>query len=227
MPGWRSWPSGFGGGHGRSPSTLCSYMALPAKSAAKSSTSSATPAPEPVSQSRLTSTVGIIHPAPHPIQSRSPVSPSNDIRLCQPGTRPLLRCESTVASTLSTYNTAAEFKDVRVEAAGRLLYRSNFTNDAAGWVPQRGRGAAGTWSVEDGAYRQKDRAVAWSYFGDDPWKDITITVKARKISGDEGFIASVGSADGPQVQLRGRLGQSPACHSGGRRHRGRSRSRQH
>src|SRR5215467_9427305 len=67
----------------------------------KSSTSSATPAPEPVSQSRLTSTVGIIQSASHPIRSRSAVSPSNDIRLCQPGTTRSLRCES-IASALSS-----------------------------------------------------------------------------------------------------------------------------
>jgi Rhodopirellula transposase DDE domain len=51
--------------------------------------------------SRLTSTSGIIQPAPYPIQSRSAVLPSNGIRLCQPGIIRLLRCESIVASALS------------------------------------------------------------------------------------------------------------------------------
>src|SRR5258708_13288 len=67
----------------------------------KSSTSFAIPTPEPGSQSRLTSTAGIIPLAPHPIQSRSAVFASNDIRLCPPGTIRLLRCESIVASALS------------------------------------------------------------------------------------------------------------------------------
>src|SRR5215831_2316052 len=76
----------------------------------KSSTSSATPAPEPVSPSRLTSTVGIIQPAPHTIPSRSAVSPSNDIRLCQPGIIRSLRCESIIASALSKVNGSGKFK---------------------------------------------------------------------------------------------------------------------
>src|SRR5450755_3320164 len=68
----------------------------------KSSTSSATHAPEQSLQSRPTSTEGSIQPAPHPIQSTSAVFVSNDIRLCPPGTIRLLQCESIVASALSS-----------------------------------------------------------------------------------------------------------------------------
>lgn len=100
---------------------------------------------------------------------------------------------------LSTYNTAAEYKDVKVESGGQVLYRSDFSRDAGGWQPQRGRNA-GTWAVADGVYRQSDHAVAWTYYGDDSWKDITFSVEARKISGDEGFIVSVGNADGRRIQ---------------------------
>src|SRR5215831_5053797 len=74
----------------------------------KSSTSSATPAPEPVSPSRLTSTAETIPSALHPIQSKSAVFPSNDIRLCQPGTIRLLRCESIVASGLSSFRSCLD-----------------------------------------------------------------------------------------------------------------------
>src|SRR5208282_5235696 len=67
----------------------------------KSSTSSATHAPEPGSQSQPTSIEGSTQPAPHPIQSTSVAFASDDIRPCQPGTIRLLQCESIVASALS------------------------------------------------------------------------------------------------------------------------------
>ena len=102
---------------------------------------------------------------------------------------------------LGTWNTAAEFKEVRVEEDGKLLYESDFSNAAAGWMPERGRGIAGTWVVENGVYRQKDPAVAWSYFGKEDWKNITLTLKARRISGAEGFLLCAGFADGRRVQF--------------------------
>ena len=102
---------------------------------------------------------------------------------------------------LGTWNTAAEFKDVRVEADGKLLYESDFSKEAGGWMPERGRGVAGTWVVENGVYRQKDPAVAWSYFGNDDWKNTTVSLKARRLSGAEGFIVCAGFADGRRVQF--------------------------
>ena len=102
---------------------------------------------------------------------------------------------------LGTWNTAAEFKDIRVEENGKLLYESDFSKEAAGWMPERGRGVAGTWVVENGVYRQKDPAVAWSYFGNDNWKNITVSLKARRISGAEGFLVCAGFADGRRVQF--------------------------
>ncbi|MCI0487870.1 MAG: alpha-L-arabinofuranosidase, partial [Blastocatellia bacterium] len=102
---------------------------------------------------------------------------------------------------VSTYNTAAEFKDIRVEKDGRVLYESDFSKGAGEWTPERGRGVAGDWAIEDGAYRQKDRAIAWSYMGETDWTDITVSLKARKISGTEGFIVSVGYADDRRVQF--------------------------
>lgn len=102
---------------------------------------------------------------------------------------------------VGTYNTAAEFKDIRVERDGKMVYQSDFSKGAEGWSPETGRRNAGTWEVVDGAYRQKDRAVAFSYFGDASWNNVTVTLKARKISGAEGFVVSVGNADDRRVQF--------------------------
>jgi alpha-L-arabinofuranosidase len=96
---------------------------------------------------------------------------------------------------VGTHNTAAEFKDLRVEKDGKVLYASDFSKSAEGWRPDRGK-----WVVEDGAYRQKDSVVAWSYFGDQDWSNITISLKARRFAGAEGFIVCLGYADDRRVQ---------------------------
>ena len=86
---------------------------------------------------------------------------------------------------VGTWNTRAEYKDIRVTAPdGRVLYASDFTKGLAGW-----KTAGGEWTVADGALRQNAggenvRAVA----GDPAWTNYTLTVKARKLDGDEGFL---------------------------------------
>jgi len=78
---------------------------------------------------------------------------------------------------VGTWTSAAEFKDFRVTRA-----------DTVG--PIDFKTGKGTWSIKDGALRQSDdhgeyRALA----GDDGWTDYTYSFKARKLSGDNGFVA--------------------------------------
>jgi alpha-L-arabinofuranosidase len=86
---------------------------------------------------------------------------------------------------VATWSTQAEFKDVKVVGKdGTVLLQSDFSTDMKGW---RARG--GTWEVKDGALRQTDngqgvRALA----GDASWTDYTLTLKARKLGGAEGFL---------------------------------------
>jgi hypothetical protein len=103
---------------------------------------------------------------------------------------------------VGTWNTAAEFADIRVERGGRVVYQSDFATGAAGWAPVtgRGQGGRGTWSTVEGAYRQSSDVVAFSYVGDESWSDVTISLRARKISGAEGFLVLAGTADGRRVQ---------------------------
>jgi alpha-L-arabinofuranosidase len=98
---------------------------------------------------------------------------------------------------LGTYGTAADFRDLRVESGGRVVYQSDFSKDAGGWQTEAGDG---DWAVEDGMYRQKKEAVAWSYFGDRGWKDVTVSVKARKAHGHEGFVVVLGKADNRRIE---------------------------
>ena len=85
---------------------------------------------------------------------------------------------------LGTWNNSAEFKDLKVVSpTGKILYQNNFTKNMDGWEIK-----GGDWSVKDGVLRQTafaDNSTA--FVGDKSWKDYTITVKARKISGDNGI----------------------------------------
>ncbi|HWR36214.1 MAG TPA: alpha-L-arabinofuranosidase C-terminal domain-containing protein [Clostridia bacterium] len=96
---------------------------------------------------------------------------------------------------VGTFDTSAEFRNIRVEKNGQLAFQSDFSKGAEGWTAKDG-----SWIAENGAYRQKDRATAWSYFGDKDWSDITLSLQARKVAGAEGFAVSVGYADDRRVQ---------------------------
>lgn len=86
---------------------------------------------------------------------------------------------------LGTWNNAAEFKDLKVVAHnGKVLYQSDFSKNIDDWT----RTGQGEWSVHDGVLRQSAIAQGvTAYVGDKLWKDYTITLKARKLSGENGF----------------------------------------
>jgi alpha-L-arabinofuranosidase len=91
---------------------------------------------------------------------------------------------------VGTWNTSAEFKDIRVEKDGKVLYASDFAGGTVGWKEDGGQ-----WTIAEGAYRQGREAVGLSYFGDESWSDYTLTLKARKIRGPEGFLVVFGRKD--------------------------------
>lgn len=88
---------------------------------------------------------------------------------------------------VGTWYTSAEFKDVRVEKDGQVLYAADFSKGDDGWKREGGR-----WSAAGGVYRQNDEAMGLSYFGDPGWTDYTLTLKARKLRGAEGFLIAFG-----------------------------------
>jgi alpha-L-arabinofuranosidase len=88
---------------------------------------------------------------------------------------------------LGTWDSVAEYKDIRVEHDGETLYASDFSQNADGWEAAQGR-----WEVVDGAYRQTRRGQGYAYFGDEAWSDYTLSLKARKSEGGEGFLIVFG-----------------------------------
>jgi len=89
---------------------------------------------------------------------------------------------------VGTWSTQAEFKDLRVTKEGRTLFASNFANGLQGWKTHHGQ-----WQVVDGALRQTgNEEDARALVGDPAWSDYTLTLKARKLGGREGFLILFG-----------------------------------
>jgi alpha-L-arabinofuranosidase len=88
---------------------------------------------------------------------------------------------------LGTWNSSAEFKDMKVTAPdGTVLYESDFANKGLeGWSFK----GPGEWQVVDGVLRQSvEKPKIRAMVGNTAWKDYDIQVKARKLSGREGFL---------------------------------------
>jgi len=85
---------------------------------------------------------------------------------------------------VATWGTHAEFKDISVTHAGQTLYKTDFAAGDADW-----KKGEGSWKVVDGALQQSgDLENSRATAGSDDWTDYTYHVKARKISGNEGFL---------------------------------------
>jgi alpha-L-arabinofuranosidase len=86
---------------------------------------------------------------------------------------------------LGTWNNGAEFKDVQVLSPdGKTLFKADFSKLNDKWR-KTGRG---DWSVQDGVLKQAANASGVTAFmGDTAWMDYTITLKARKLYGENGF----------------------------------------
>jgi alpha-L-arabinofuranosidase len=88
---------------------------------------------------------------------------------------------------VGTWNTAAEFKDIKVAAPdGTVLFASDFSKNSDGW---KLLGDGAEWSVHDGTLGQTaEREFIRALTSEKSWTDYTLTLKARKISGREGFL---------------------------------------
>ncbi len=86
---------------------------------------------------------------------------------------------------LGTWNTSASFTNVAVTKADQTLYQSDFSSGASGWTVYRG-----SWSATGGRYRQTSTSTTdcRSTTGSTTWSDYTLSLKARKDGGSEGFL---------------------------------------
>jgi len=101
---------------------------------------------------------------------------------------------------LGTWQTSAEFDDLKVisNPDGEELYSNDFENGTVSdWQVQGGR-----FSIEDGVLKQSNvgspknqNTGDVAYIGDKDWSNYTLTVKAKKTGGDEGFLIPIAVQD--------------------------------
>ena len=86
---------------------------------------------------------------------------------------------------LGTWMNAAEFKDLKVLAPdGKVLFQPDFSTE----IDRSRKTGRGEWSVHEGVLKQSAIApFITAFMGDTTWTDYTITLKARKLSGENGF----------------------------------------
>jgi alpha-L-arabinofuranosidase len=87
---------------------------------------------------------------------------------------------------LGSWSTSVQYTNIVVTSNGVTLYQSDFVNQGTnGW-----RVYNGTWSTNAGLYRQTSASTTdcRSTTGNTNWANYTITLRARKVSGNEGFL---------------------------------------
>jgi len=93
---------------------------------------------------------------------------------------------------LETWSTQVEFRDIKVtDLHGKVLYQTDSSTPLTDW-----RIGDGTWQMEHGVLSQtSDLIDCTAVAGDANWTDYTLTLKARKLGGIEGFLILVRAAD--------------------------------
>ena len=91
---------------------------------------------------------------------------------------------------VGTWHTQAEFKDVCVTQGDQTLLAADFSKGLKGWRTLKGK-----WETKDGVLRQTgaDEDVR-AYAGNANWSNYTLSLKARKLGGAEGFLVIAGAA---------------------------------
>ena len=87
---------------------------------------------------------------------------------------------------LGSWSTAVQYTNLVVTSNGVTLYQSDFVNQGTnGW-----RVFNGAWSTNAGLYQQTSAATTdcRSTTGNTNWANYTISLRARKVSGSEGFL---------------------------------------
>jgi alpha-L-arabinofuranosidase len=103
---------------------------------------------------------------------------------------------------LGTFQTAVEFKDVRIVRGGEVLLAGDFLRGTKDWTLPR----EGGWEAKGGVLSQSNpRATSTIWAGNSAWTDYTVSLKARKLGGSEGFIVIVRN-DPPNTRVQWNVG---------------------
>jgi alpha-N-arabinofuranosidase len=91
---------------------------------------------------------------------------------------------------LATSRSTAEFKDIVVKQGDETVFTSEALKNLDDATSFRGR-----WTLENGTIRQSG-GDGRLLFGDPAWKNYTLSLNARKLGGDEGFVIIFRNSEG-------------------------------
>ena len=95
---------------------------------------------------------------------------------------------------VGTWHTTAEYKDITVTAPdGKVLMKTDMTGaDTSKW-----NFTGDKWTIEHGALKPSaNDTETWGTVGDPTWTNYTLSLKARKTGGNEGFLILYHAVDG-------------------------------
>ncbi len=85
---------------------------------------------------------------------------------------------------VGTWNTQAEFKEIRVTRNGKTLFETDSDTPLDAWTT-----SGGHWELSEGTLRQmRIESDVSAVTGDTAWQNYNYSLKARKLGGDEGFL---------------------------------------
>lgn len=97
---------------------------------------------------------------------------------------------------LGTYQTAAEYSNIRISVDGQPIYASDLEKNPGEWIA-----ASGDWKIEDGKLIQPDENGTGAIMLRDRWLDavkskiVSVEFDAKKLGGKEGFVLKFGAKD--------------------------------
>ena len=120
-------------------------------------------------------------------ENRPDVNLHTDLKPASP--EPVFRTNGFIG--LGTNNTEAQFKDLKVIVNGEEIYTSGWSDFVDKWTIIRG-----DWKTEGNLLSQSQKGIdALAILEDREFDDCTIELKAKKISGTEGFRIVFGGTD--------------------------------
>lgn len=92
---------------------------------------------------------------------------------------------------LGSCGTSVQYKDLRIEKNGQVVYTTRFDDLNSNWHSYQGK-----WNVTDGVLSQNDvNTDGYLFLNSYQWGDCTLHLKAKKIKGREGFRIFFGAKD--------------------------------
>ena len=98
---------------------------------------------------------------------------------------------------VGSWHTQVEYKDITVTAPdGRKLFAADLSKNADRWAF-----TGGNWRISENVISPVGpNAETWAFVGEKSWTEYTISLKARKTGGREGFIVMMHALDGDNYQ---------------------------